>query len=251
LKQVYGSEELENDRVTTTIIKLGNIAIKTQWSGVKRGEFPITEWRTFPLEVPSDGFKHYILGRSLEEKNCDVVHLPVYVGEDICDSSMFEDLLDKPDQAEDLAMYPSLTISTKCHGNYGSNEGNDVQSIAVLPIWADKTSMILELDWFGEVSPECFVKASEKLSIEEGLQRFKELCRPYPLVNCSYHLYMTPVSLGTHILGEGRESPNKFWSKEWRFDTKEKLLDAINSISETLSNMDISNYGPDFPREEL
>jgi hypothetical protein len=54
------------------------------------------------------------------------------------------------------------------------------------------------------------------------------------------NLYINPISLGTHVLGEGQEHPNKFWSREWKFNQHEMMLDALDRLSETLNRADIS-----------
>jgi len=228
-----------------TIIKIGKIAIKAEWSNIPIGEFPITEWRTFPLEVPSARFKYHILGRSLDDGTSEVIHLPMYIGEDICDAKIFEDILEDPIKTKEVAMIPAVTISTKFCGNYSSTDGHLTQSVAVLPIWADGTSMVLELDWFEQTeennnAPEWYIKASGKLSVKEGFGKIKECFKPYPLVNFCHYLYINPISLGTHVLGEGQEHPNKFWSREWKFNQHEMMSDALDRLSETLNRADIS-----------
>lgn len=242
--------EKERGKIST-IIKLGRIAIKTEWSETVPGEFPITEWRTFPLEIPATGFKKYILGQfpgglktDPVEEDLEVIHLPVYVGEDICDARIFEEAPDAG-RIEAMAKVPVMTIGTQACGEC-SCTGVQTQSLSVVPVWRDSTSIVLELEWYegnpmeGGINPEWYIQASPKLSVKEGLEKLKKSSKPSPIAEkCCYCLYVNPVSLGTHVLGEGKElscsSPGKIWRRRWKFDTHEKLLDAINRLSEALS----------------
>jgi hypothetical protein len=237
-----------------TLIKLGKVVIKTEWSETTPGEFPITEWRSFPLQIPSNGFKKYILG-SLPgrvktgnvEENVETIHLPVYIGEDICDTRLFEDLQNSSSVAKNQAKIPIATVATKACGECSSS-GLQTQSLSVLPIWNDGTSIVLELDWYegdpmeGNINPEWYIQASPRLSVKDGLQKLKRSSKPCSIADkhlcCCMHI--TPVSLGTHVLGEGDvrscSSPSKVWSQLWKFDTHEKMLDAIDKLSEAFDH---------------
>jgi len=238
----------------STLIKLGKVVIKTEWSETIPGEYPITEWRSFPLQIPSNGFKKYVLG-SLPggvrtgnvEEDLEVVHLPVYVGEDICDARIFEEVSANPSGAKGLAKVPVATIATKACGECSSS-GVQTQSLSVLPIWSDGTSIVLELDWYegdpmeGNINPEWYIQASPRLSVKEGLRKLKESCKPCSIADKHYCccMHINPVSLGTHVLGERQahscSSPSKVWPQLWKFDTHEKMLGAIDKLSEAFDH---------------
>jgi len=228
--------------------------IRTEWSETIPGEFPITEWRSFPLQIPSDGFKKYILG-SLPggvrtgdvREDSEVVHLPVYVGEDICDARIFDEVSGGPTLAKRLAKIPVATIATKACGECSSS-GVQTQSLSVLPVWSDGTSIVLELEWYegdpmeGNINPEWYIQASPRLSVREGLQKLKGSSKPSSIADknrcCCMHI--NPVSLGKHVLGEGHvyscSSPSKTWPQLWKFDTHEKMLNAIDKLSEAFDS---------------
>jgi hypothetical protein len=233
----------------STLIKLGNVVIKADWSETVPGEFPITEWRSFPLQIPSNGFKKYVLG-SLPggvrtgnvEEDLETIHLPVYVGEDICDARIFEEAPDGLGGSH-LTKVPVATIATKACDQCSSS-GVQTQSLTVLPIWSDGTSIALELDWYegdpmeGNINPEWYIQASPRLSVKEGLQKLKENLKPSSIADKNYCscMHVNPVSLGTHVLGEGHvrscSSPGNIWPQLWRFDSREKMLSAIERLSE-------------------
>lgn len=237
----------------STLIKLGKIVIKTEWSKTVPGEFPITEWRSFPLQIPSEEFSKHVLGRlnggvkNGSQEDPEVIHLPVYVGEDICDARIFEELPHDPARAESLAKVPVVSVATKTCGECSSS-GVQTQSLSVLPVWSDGTSIVLDLEWYegdpmeGGVNPEWFIKASPKLSVKDSLQRLKESSGPCSIAdkNCCCCLHVNPVSLGTHVLGEGCvnscSSASKIWPRIWKFETHEKMLNAIDKLSEALGH---------------
>jgi len=238
----------------STLIKLGKVVIKTEWSETVPGEFPITEWRSFPLQIPSNGFKKYVLG-SLPggvktgnvEEDLEVIHLPVYVGEDICDATIFEEVPGDSSGAKNLGKIPVATIATKACGECSSS-GVQTQSLSVLPIWSDGTSILLELEWYegdpmeGNINPEWYIQASPRLSVKEGLQKLKGSSKSCSIADkrCCCCMHVNPVTLGTHVLGEGHahscSSPSKLWPQLWKFATPDKMLDAIDKLSEAFDH---------------
>jgi hypothetical protein len=237
----------------STLIKLGKVVIKTEWSETVPGEFPITEWRSFPLQIPSDGFRKHVLGSlpggvrtGNEVEDLEVIHLPVYVGEDICDARAFEEPLAGVSRTEKLAKIPIATIATKACGQCSSS-GIQTQSLSVLPIWSDGTSIVLDLDWYegdpmeGNVNPEWYIQASPRLSVKEGLQKLRESSSPCSIAdkNCCCCIHVNPASLGKHVLGESHRScsfPSKAWPQSWKLDGHEGMLDAIERLSEAFDH---------------
>jgi len=226
-----------------TLVKLGKIVIKTEMSEIVPGKFPIAEWRSFLLEVPSTGFKKYILGRfpgahsiNQVEEDSEVITLPVYTGEDICDARIFENFSNDPEKMRETAKIPVMTAATKTCGQY--SDCRLIQSLAVIPVWNDGTSMVLELEWSegnpeeDAINPEWYIQASPKLSVKKAVQKLKECSKQSPIAEkCSHYLYVNPFSLGTHVLGEGQEYSSKIWRREWKFDNCEKMLDAVDRLA--------------------
>jgi hypothetical protein len=237
-----------------TLIKLGKVVIKTEWSGTVPGEFPITEWRSFPLQIPSDGFKKYILG-SLPggvktgnmDENVETINLPVYIGEDICDTRIFDDAQSSSSVLKNQAKVPIVTIATKACGECSSS-GVQTQSLSVLPIWNDGTSIVMELEWYegdpmeGNINPEWYIQASPKLTVKEGLQKLKASSSPCSIAdkNCCRCIHINPLSLGRHVLGELRvrscSSASKVWPQSWRLGTHQEMLDALDKLSEAFDH---------------
>ncbi|UCE29165.1 MAG: hypothetical protein JSV85_07955 [Candidatus Bathyarchaeota archaeon] len=232
---------------TVTLIKLGNVVIKTECCDVVPGEFPITEWRSFPLEIPSSSFKQYILGRfpgssemRLVEDGSEVINLPVYTGEDVCDARTFEEFSSDPEKMKAMAKVSVVTIAAKTCGQYP--DGRQIQSLSVLPVWSDGTSMVLELEWSegnpaeDAINPEWFIQASQRLPVKEGFKKLKMCSKLSPIVEgCSHYLYINPSLLGTHVLGEGKEHSSEIWRREWKFNKCEKLLTAINRLAKSIT----------------
>ena len=244
--------ERESGKIST-LIKLGKVVIKTEWSKTVPGEFPTTEWRSFPLQIPSEEFNKHVLGRldggvkNSDQDDLEVIHLPVYIGEDICDARIFEEVSGDPAGAENLAKVPVVSVATKSCGEC-SGSGVQTQSVSVLPVWSDGTSIVLDLEWYegnpmeGGVNPEWFIKSSPKLSVKDSLQKLKESSGPSSVAdkNCCHCLHVNPASLGTHVLGDGCvnscSSASKIWPRIWKFETHEKMLNAIDKLSEALGH---------------
>lgn len=231
---------------TVTMIKLGGIVIKTEMCATTPCELPIDEWRSIPLEIPSDGIKKHLLGRfpggieyNSGSADPEVINLPVYTGEEVADAEIFERFSNNPESIDSNAKIPVMTITTKACGRY--SDGRKIQSVNVLPIWSDDTSIVLELDWSegnpaeDAINPEWYLRASPRLSIIDGLQKLRECSRIHPLAEeCSYHIYVNPCCLGKRVLGEGQEYPSKIWQREWKFDRREEMIEALSKLLEAI-----------------
>lgn len=230
---------------TVTLLKFGGIVLKTESCEVVPCELPMAEWRSIPLEIPYEGAKHHIQGRfpggvslsSSDDPN--LISLPVYTGEEPFDVRVFEELSRDGRSMSAEVKVPMVTITAKACGRY--DDGREIQSLSVLPIWKDKTSIMLELDWCegnaaeDAVNPEWFIRASPKLPVDHGFQKLKECSKLSPLAEeCSYYLYVNPASLGKRVLGEGQEYQSKTWQREWVFSTREQLLTAITRLAKAI-----------------
>jgi hypothetical protein len=237
--------ESEHGKIVT-LLKLGKIVIKTESINAIPGEFPITEWRSFPLEIPASGSEKHIIGRfpgglhvEPTKDVSQVINLPVYTGEDICDAGIFENFPTDLEKVREISKVPVVSVATKTCGQY--SDGRLLQSLSVLPIWKDGLSIVLELDWSegnsmeDAVNPEWFIRASPTLPVKEGLQKLKKCFKLPPLAEkCSHYLYVNPSSLGTHVLGEGQECPSMTWPCAWKYEECEKMLNALDRLAENL-----------------
>jgi hypothetical protein len=231
-----------------TMIKLGGIVIKTETCETSPCELPIDEWRSIPLEIPSQGFKTHLLGRfpggmgnNSLEADSEIINVPIYTGEDIGDTQVFE-RLGSSDKSNSQTKIPVVTVTTKSCGRH--SDGRQIQSVNVLPVWNDGTSMVLELDWSegdsveDAVNPEWYVRASPRLPVIDGLQRLKECSKLHPLAEeCSYYLYINPSSIGKNVLGEGHEYPSKVWQREWKFSNRMEMIESLVKLSETIAKI--------------
>jgi hypothetical protein len=230
-----------------TMIKLGKTVIKTEVAETVPGEFPMEEWCTFPLEVPSEGFKQHILGRFPggfqtrlvePDSESEVIHLPVYTGEEISDARAFDAMMAGSGSAWADAKVPVITLAAKFTQK---RSGQSSQALYVLPIWKDSTSLLLELYWSegnpeeDGLNPEWHIEASKRLPVDQGLAKLRESCSHLPdSADSKYFLYMNPSSLGDHALGEGRECHSKIWPREWSFDRSDKMLNALDQLADII-----------------
>jgi hypothetical protein len=226
---------------TVTLLKFGGIILKTESCEVVPCELPTAEWLSIPLEIPAETGKYFSAFSSSSSPKSELLHLPVYTGEEALDAHAFEELARNAKSTGHEVKIPIVTITTKVCGHI--DEDRAIKSFGILPIWKDKTSILLELDWHegnaaeGSINPECFVRATPKLPVEDGFQKLGDSSSIHPNAeNCTYNLYVNPASLGKHALGEGKEYPSQLWQREWTFNNRDEMLTAIARLSKEIAS---------------
>jgi len=139
------------------------------------GQFPVYAWHPILLEVPDGGSKKHISGRfpclpgsSVNGVKWDisrVINLPVYKNTEGFGSETLR-RVQAWDEFPDAV--PTVTLANRIDGCYCDQRR--AQTVSVLPVWADGTSMLLELDWYeGSLedcsNPEWHMHASPRLSL--------------------------------------------------------------------------------------
>ncbi len=245
-KEIQGTEFGNEPNKTVTLLKFAGIVLKLESNEVIPCELPISECRSIPLEIPSENLNQFVhsrfprAGPNDPADDPEPLTVPVYIGQETYDERAFEELSKNVARTNHGFKIPVVTISAKACGRY--DDGRAIQSLGILPIWKDKTTIMLEFDWHegwteDYASPEWFIRASPKLPLEHGFEQLKNTAKLHPPAeNCSYHLYVNPASLGQHIMGKGQEYPSKIWQREWTFNTREEMLTAIARLAETVES---------------
>jgi len=209
-------------------------------AGIVSGEFPIDAWYPIFLEVPDGGSKRHIGGRfpclpgsSVNRVKWDisrVINLPVYKNTE----GYGPETLRRVKAWSEFPDVPAVTLANRIGGYYCDERR--AQTVSVLPVWADGTPMVLELDWYeGSLedccNPEWHLRASPRLPIKDGVDRLKQSCRHPPMwENCFFYLYVIPPFLGSYLLGRGNRTSSKVWQREWTYPEHAEMMDASDQV---------------------
>jgi len=242
------SREIESRR-NIFLFNLGGVVFRTEVAEIVLGEFPIDAWYPLLLEIPEGNSKKCISGRFLgpcvsrvEWDISRVINLPVYKNTEGYDP---ETLRRVKALNEFPNTVPVVTVANRYDGCYCDQRR--AQMVSVFPVWADGTSILLELDWYeGSLedccNPEWHIRASPRVSLKDGVDRLRRICRNHPMwEDCSFYVYVIPPFLGSHLLGSGNGDSSKVWQKEWRYSNHGDMLGALGKIVTTIMELEIGD----------
>lgn len=231
--------------------KLLERSLLEEITAIVPGHFPIDSWYPILLEVPDGGSKKHMGGRfpnlagtsgnQVEWDSSRVINLPIY-DENVKDYAPEALIRDKA-LNEFAESVPIITVATRYDGYYCDQ--SRAQSVSVLPVWADGTSMLLELDWYeGPLedcnNPEWHIQASPRVLLKDGVDRLRFVCRRRPRwEDCLFYVYVIPVFLGSSLLGNGGENSSKVWQKRWKCANHGEILSALGKIVTTIMDSKI------------
>jgi hypothetical protein len=210
-----------------------------------RGEFPINGWKQYPLEIPRDGCKRSITGRSFHAFGLAVeepswylnrtIKLPLYPDSLLKliekDNEILRELIQKWKFSHAFDEIPVLTIAAGVAGCYC--DFREFQTVAVLPIWHDSVGRILELNWAEGpledcVSPEWYLKSTPLLGLEKAIEKAKRFCDQELIwEDLSFFIHMTPSFMGNSLRGE--RSKCDIWH-EWKYNQYSEWKEDLNFI---------------------
>lgn len=222
-------------------------------AGIVLGEFPIDTWYPLLLEIPEGGSKACISGRfpgllsssvsRVEWDKSRVINLPVYKNKEGYGPETLRRVKASWNEFPDAV--PAVTLANRYDGCYCDQRR--AQMVSVFPVWADGTSILLELDWYEGplencANPEWHLRASPRLPIKDGVERLRRSCRNPPMwEDCSFYVYVIPAFLGSNLLGSGNGNSSKVWQKEWRYSNHGDMLNALDKIVTTIMELEIGD----------
>jgi len=232
------------------LFNLRDVVFETEIAGLVPGEFPIDAWHPLLLEVPEGGSKAHISGRfpapvsssmsRVEWDKSRVVNLPIY---EKTKRYRQENLRGLGISKEFPSMVPVVTVANRYDGYYCDQRR--AQAVSVFAVWADGTSLLLEVDWCEGsledcITPEWHLRSSPRLPVKDGVDRLKGSCRNPPMwEDCSFYLYVIPPFLGSYLLGRGKRTPSTVWQQEWRYSEHAEMMRASDRIITTIMEREI------------
>lgn len=217
------------------------------------GEFPIHAWKTYFLEIPENGHKMDIAGRTnsvfgigMRNQTWDrkrVIVLPVYTRSSSSEQSELKRLKMLIKHWNDACIpddIPCMTIAVKCKGHY--SEGREAQAIAVLLVWSDAVARMITLDWIEGpledcMTPEWYIEATPLLKLSEALEMMGEAYRNLTWGEASFSIYAIPSCLGHGLRGERKPTTYRLWDSEWRYADYVGMRDDLTSLLFALKEM--------------
>lgn len=217
--------------------------------GTEIGEFPVDDYHPIFLEIPKNGNKIDISGRSNNSFNSEldksiwfrkrIIPLPIYeINDDIVDIDSLELLAQSWSHSLVPEDIPFITLSVKIKGSYcDEREG---QYVLVLLVWPDNTARILELDWYEGpvedcITPEWSIKSSYWLSLKEAIVKLKNICvKPTGLHGSRFSIFVNPLCLGSILAGDKYEARWPSWKYEWGYEKYLYFIQDLNQILATV-----------------
>lgn len=229
--------EIEGHR-STFLFNLRGVVFRTQIAEIVPGEFLIDTWYPLLLEIPEGGSKKCISGRFLgpcvsrvEWDESRVVNLPIYENT----KRYQREALRSVETSKDFPYaVPVVIVANRYDGCYCDQRR--AQVVSVFPVWADGTSILLELDWYEGpledcANPEWHLRASPRLPIKDGVDRLRRSSRNPPMwEGCSFYVYVIPPFLGSYLLGGGKGTSSKVWQREWKYSEHAEMMDASDQV---------------------
>ncbi|MHA2272034.1 MAG: hypothetical protein ACXACI_09245 [Candidatus Hodarchaeales archaeon] len=227
------------------------IPIEIVLTGTVAGTFPVNSYHPIFLEIPKDGKKMDVSGRSgyISATNTNtpnwrplrIVPLPIYkTVEDSLSLNSLKWVFESWQNSLIPDDIPCLALAINTTGNY--SDIRESQQIVVLLIWADCTARILKLDWFEGpledcISPEWYLSSSEWLSLENAFAQLKNIySRSLSLINPIFSMFIMPSCLGQAFQGEKREI-NGTWECEWIYRDQSDLKNDIELIFKEIDHI--------------
>jgi hypothetical protein len=219
-------------------------------SGTGRGEYPIDAWKPFFIEIPANGHKKDIAGRSYhafgiamqatEWNPKRVAWLPIYSN---CTRSSVSDFKIVVKNWADISIpddVPCIALAVKCRGYY--SDAQEAQHVAVLLVWNDGAARLVSLDWSqGSLedcpTPEWYLEASKLMNVNACMGILDGMYRNIRLDDAVYSIFAIPPCICDGIGRAASPTAYRFWENEWRFLDYDSLEDNLSGVFSKIKNI--------------
>ena len=199
-------------------------------TGTCSGEYPIDGWVKYYLEVPKEGNKKDISGRSniasasgessVEWNLRRTINLPIYSNSENYTLENLGHVIEHWDEIGIPDDIPCIAIAMKCSGFY--SEYREAQYVTVLTVWSDATARIISLDWFEGpledcITPEWYIKCSALMNLNKAFEDINNLYGNTNWDSPSFSIYTIPKCLGLCLEGKKARAPYDQWKSEWNY----------------------------------
>ncbi len=228
------------------LIDFKSITVPTDLSLVSTipGEFPINNFHPIFLEVPKSLKKFNISGRknfsqAFIDKNLRwlprrIVSLPNYENGKDADLECLKSIIQQWERTLIPEEIPCIALGVNITGQ--NSDGREGQYVAVLLIWVNQKTRILELDWFEGplddcITPEWYLQVSEIMNMKKAFIRMKKLFKMPPnWENPLFSIYCIPPCLGCSLKNKWEEANLVGWSYKLSYHQYEMWMKAIELI---------------------
>lgn len=219
-------------------------------TGTRLGEYPIDAWKSYFLEVPKNGCKKDITGRSYQAFGISmksptwhrkrIIILPVYTYSQYSDIEKLKVAIRYWTDISIPDDIPCVAVAIKCQGCYSENR--TAQSVTVLIVWNDNVCRIISLDWTEGpledcITPEWYIEASPLLNSEDAFEKIQTLYENISWDNTSFSIYTIPSCLGYSLHGKMANASYSLWNHEWRYNDYAELKSDLNLVLSEIRNI--------------
>jgi len=212
-------------------------------TGASLGEYPIDGWIKYFLEIPKNGKREDLTGRSNTasaqgEKGINwnhrrTINLPTYTNIENYELNQLEFLIENWDEIGIPDDVPCLAVAIKCSGFY--SEFREAQYVHVLTVWNDGVARITSLDWFEGpledcITPEWYMKHTSLLNLKDAIERLHDVYNNTTWDNPYFSIFTIPKSLGHCLKGKKSKAPYNQWDCEWKYAKYDDFNSNLGSI---------------------
>ncbi|MFX0174521.1 MAG: hypothetical protein ACFE9L_21800 [Candidatus Hodarchaeota archaeon] len=232
------------------LIDFNSVKVLSELSlvGTFSGQFPVNDFHPIFLEVPKSHRKLNMSGRKnfsqvFIDKNLGwvpqrIVTLPNYENDTNVDTECLKSIIREWERALIPEEIPCIALGVNITGQ--NTDGRERQYVAVLLIWVNQKTRILELDWFEGplddcITPEWYLQVSEIMNIKKSLTMMKKFFKMPPnLKNPLFSIYCIPTCLGSSLQTKWEESNITGWRYQLSYHDHEVSMRALESLLEQI-----------------
>ena len=219
-------------------------------TGACLGEYPIDGWIKYFIEIPKDGKKSDISGRSnnahsKKDKNVKwnhrrIINLPIYSNIENYDLKQLECIIEQWDKIGIPDDVPCLAIAIKCSGFY--SEFREAQYVIVLTVWNDGVARITSLDWFEGppddcVTPEWYMKNTPLMNLNDAIEKMQPKYKNTSWDNSYFSICTIPKCLGFNLKGTKSKEQYPQWDFEWKYANYSNFQSDLELILANVQNL--------------
>jgi len=218
--------------------------------GTERGEYPIDAWKPYFIEMPVNGHKKDIMGRSyhafgiamdvIKWNHRRIAWLPIYANCDRSSINIFKIIVRNWTEISIPDDIPCIALAVKCRGYYA--DAQEAQHITVLLVWNDSAAKLISLDWSeGPLedcsTPEWYLETSKLMNVNACIEILSKIYKNIRLDDVVYSVFAIPPCICEGIEKTASSTTYRFWENEWVFSDYVSLERGLSSVFSSIKNI--------------